>query len=439
MNKIIVYLALAIIIVCVLSLIFSPQHSTQTSSISPCHFPNYAPSPKGTITDFNQYSWRQFIALNWPSQTQHKGKPDCSLSLNDKQQSVWQSFKNINELFNNAQKFPPLWNKKQQQAPLSQLTKVTSQATNLSTLQQIGGWLIDQQGNPTYYEILINQTSFDYIVKNKLYDYSQLKNKQMLRFPHSSTHIKASWRLLTPMKDDLSRYITKQAKVQVFDSFGQATNEIKHATLGLVGLHIATKAAGYPQWIWSTFEHNDNVPIQIMENNTIVNQPKSDIDYHYYNANSPSSDVNQSPCLWIEKPSFDPLTLPLTSMNVPVICQAKKNINFNTPTPLDRVIPINEMTKEVNQYQQKNIPVKQTALANYQLIATQYPTEPNNASDPLGKPTPTLVANTTMESYIQDTSSCIDCHSQATLPSTQVHSDHSYLFLSLPSSPTPHQ
>ncbi|WP_299002376.1 hypothetical protein [uncultured Shewanella sp.] len=56
MNKIIVYLALAIIIVCVLSLIFSPQHSTQTTSNTPSPFPNNAPhSSEGAMTNFNQY------------------------------------------------------------------------------------------------------------------------------------------------------------------------------------------------------------------------------------------------------------------------------------------------------------------------------------------------------------------------------------------------
>ena len=31
-------------------------------------------------------------------------------------------------------------------------------------------------------------------------------------------------------------------------------------TLGLVGLHIVHKTDSEPQWIWSTFEHVNNVP-----------------------------------------------------------------------------------------------------------------------------------------------------------------------------------
>ncbi|WP_299491218.1 hypothetical protein [uncultured Shewanella sp.] len=438
MNKIIVYLALVIIVVCVFSLIFSPRHSILTSSHSHCQFPSNAPHITGTITDFNQYSWQLFIALNWPSKSKLTGQPDCTLSLKDKQQSVWQNYKNIKALFDNTQQTPPKWGG---EAPLtlSQLTKVTAQAANLAELQQIGGWLIDQQGHPTYYEIFINQTSFNYIVENKLYDSHQLAHTRKIHFPNSSTHIKASWRPLNLINDDLNRYITKQADIQEFDSLGQKTTQIKNVTLGLVGLHIATKASGYPQWIWSTFEHIDNVPIQIVENNTVVNQPKPSIQYHYYNIHTPSSKVNQSPCLWIERPILNKPSTVFSSLNESALCQPKENISFNTPTPLDRVTPIHEMTNEVNQYQHENNPVNDTVLENYQLIVTQRPSQPQHPHDPQGKPIPKLAANITMESYIQNTSSCIGCHSKAKLPNSQTTSDHSYLFLSIPTAAAPIQ
>ncbi|MCL1126414.1 hypothetical protein [Shewanella surugensis] len=438
MNKIILYLAIAIIVISILSLIFSPQNSTpsETASHYPCQFPTQAPHPDATQTDFNQFSWRLFIALNWPVKSQLRGQPDCRFSLDDKQQSVWQSYKNINDIFIEQGQIPSPWNQTQNETPLSQLTKVTNQASNLAELQKIGGWVIDQQGNPTYYEILVNQISFDYIVKNKLYDYNTLIDKDNINFPDSSTQIKASWRILNPPQDEISRYITKQANIRLFDQQGQAKNQTTNAILGLVGLHIITKASGYPQWIWSTFEHRNNVPIQMMENNSLVNQPQTGINYHYYDANARASDVNQSPCLWMERPTINGMKSNNDTKKSPLICQPKSNISFQTPTPLERYTPINEMTKEVNQYQQENTPVQYTVLENYQLIATQYPTQPDHPSDPLGQPNPKLAANITMESYVQASSSCIGCHSQASAPNSQYPSDYSYLFLSV-NIPTP--
>lgn len=438
MNKSIIYLAIAIIVVCILSLIFSPHQSTtsDTTSLPPCHFPTKPPNPNATLTDFNEYSWRLFIALNWPAKAHLRGQPDCRQPINNTQRSVWQSYKDIKEVFLAQGQAPSSWDQIQIETPLSQLTKVTNQASNLSELQKIGGWLIDQQGSPTYYEILMDQISYDYIVENKLYDYNTLINEDKINFPNFATQIKASWRQLIPPKDNLSRYITKQANIQQFDQFGQATEKITNVTLGLVGLHVITKATGYPQWIWSTFEHIDNVPMQVMNNNIIVNQPKSDISYHYYDANARASDVNQSPCIWIETPINNTKSNQNINKNTP-ICGPKANVTFQTPTPLDRYTPINEMTQEVNQYQQENAPVKGTVLENYQLIVTQYPTQPDHPSDPLGQPNPTLAANVTMESYIQETSSCIKCHSQASAPNSQYLSDHSYIFLSI-KTPTTH-
>ena len=34
-------------------------------------------------------------------------------------------------------------------------------------------------------------------------------------------------------------------------------------TLGLVGFHVVHKTKNRPQWIWTLFEHNDNVPDKV--------------------------------------------------------------------------------------------------------------------------------------------------------------------------------
>ena len=71
---------------------------------------------------------------------------------------------------------------------------------------------------------------------------------------------------------------------------------------------------------------------------------------------------------------------------------------------------------------------QKSVWANYQLISTMWPTDP---TQPIGAPAPTFLANTTLETYIQGTvpnvsSSCIHCHSNATM-TVPVASDFTYI------------
>jgi hypothetical protein len=48
----------------------------------------------------------------------------------------------------------------------------------------------------------------------------------------------------------------------------------------------------------------------------------------------------------------------------------------------------------------------------------------------LSSPTPGTVANLTMESYIQPTSSCMDCHSTARVPNGSIKTNYSFIVVS---------
>lgn len=61
---------------------------------------------------FDNFSWRSFIALAWPAQTDaaHRGEPDRSKMLGDPGPRVWETFKSRYELFQrgpNGQALPP--------------------------------------------------------------------------------------------------------------------------------------------------------------------------------------------------------------------------------------------------------------------------------------------------------------------------------------------
>ncbi len=379
-----------------------------------CNFPTQVPPPTASQQEFDFYSWQMFAALNWPVQTGQRGQPDCDQSIGAAGPVVWQTYKTVDQIFLPDAENPGPWNSSTGMLQMNMINIATLKNTHVvqSDDQAVGGWLIDQRGNPTYYTIHANKISYDYIVDNLFYDTTVVAQARNINFPDFATEIKASWRILTN-EDDTTRYLAIDAQVAEFDDQGKPTGETRQATLGLVGLHIITKATGYPQWIWSTFEHIDNVPPKVEHKNEWIDQPVSGVFYTYYDPKAPASAVNQSPCDWQRRDDKQ-------------VCVPKPGITFKTPNPLNRLTPIAADTQKANELAEKNL--SQTLFRYYQLITTQRPLIPDNPGNPLGQPTPALSANVTMESYIQSNSSCMNCHSMATPVDSAYKADFSYLF-----------
>lgn len=359
-----------------------------------------APSPTDPQADFNRYSWQLFVALNWPAKADDRGVPDCSKAFGSSSDTVWRSYKFVDEVFLPGARNPGPWNSTPPGVVLTNTAKASKvvQASGVlaSVMQPVGGWLIDQHGNPTYYQIAIDKTSYDYVVANDLYNADVANEAKDLDFPWGALEIKASWRILTGV-DDKSRYLHTTATVETYDADGK-TQGTTQATIGLVGLHVLNKPRGFPQWIWSTFEQVDNV--------TAPPNGKAS----YFDPDAPAPDVNKSPCAGNRSP-----------------CTPRPGRTFQTPDPLTRVTPVPAETVAVNTD-------AQAALAGtfgqfYELVDTQWPTDPDDPGNPLGTPQPNILANTTMESYIQPTSSCMACHSTAVTGPNRLRADFSFIFI----------
>jgi hypothetical protein len=151
--------------------------------------------------------------------------------------------------------------------------------------------------------------------------------------------------------------------------------------MGLVGLHIVQKTPSRPQWIWSTFEHVDNVEV------------------------GPGAPPGS-------RPSFNNPDEPQTGPGINDLPPAIHHTNLPDPDPkpvqVRRIPTIAESTQKTNQLYQNHALVRGTVWKNYQLVATQWPTDPKSL--PRGTPFPrNQVANVTMETKFQSTS-CIGCH-----------------------------
>ena len=82
--------------------------------------------------------------------------------------------------------------------------------------------------------------------------------------PIGSIAVKASWRILTDADTPAVRaryYVVRDANVvDVAKSLAAGKIACSKSDIALVGMHVMVKTRYRPQWLWSTFEHVDNVP-----------------------------------------------------------------------------------------------------------------------------------------------------------------------------------
>lgn len=337
---------------------------------------------------------------------------------------MWESWKESYEIFLPKGQKPVAWD---QQAPVPAACEGKG---DLPVLQQMGkvagvldefiqpfktGPLVDQSGTYTRNAIMVNQPMFDDIVNNGLYSkegqqafLSKADNRIAFACGSQKAQqvgaimVKSAWKVLDGSDNpqefhavDALVYTPGNADPNKGAVIPESCNAQK---VGLVGLHIVHKTEGAPQWVWSTFEHVRNVP----EKTTPVNERKG--PYLFYDAQASNRPVNEPPAQ-----PWDP---------------SKKAI----PSQIVREIPVTAATQQLNAQWQGAL--KGTVWANYHLISTQWPTAPADdcqvpsPTNPLGTPAPNFLANATLETYNQGTtpqasSSCMECHNNATTRVTQ--------------------
>jgi hypothetical protein len=400
----------------------SPQVSCQAAKCNP-NFPSkitselaqlspdYCAMPVQANLDF--YAWREFIALNWPADTGTCSADLEKTLLDSTGPRVWQTWLSGSEVMVPNGSQPSAW-------CAASRTNQTQTFNSKDTLQPVGGVLIDQNGRFARYETRLNEDTYNYLVTNNLWNKAGQKNAQV-NLPTGpkdllcngqccgatgAIQVKASWKVLGP-NDDKSRFYTLQAILLDDGSKPSSDKKTPPPTqLGLVGLHIAHKTASQKKWIWSTFEHVDNVT-KLFNNPQCPQTPS-------YNPNAPVP-CTQTCC----PPNSQTAAKDAKTHTYVELSPAGKPLN--RPTQLTRVLAITD--PQANE--QFKALLKGSVWENYELVSTQW-------VDNLGKTTPEFVANTTLESFNQGptpptngklpykplstevSSSCLKCHSTAT-------------------------
>jgi hypothetical protein len=173
---------------------------------------------------------------------------------------------------------------------------------------------------------------------------------------------KAAWKVLGP-GDNPDRFYKIQAIVyndgNTPPTISPGPNPV---TVGLVGFHIIHKTATQPNWVWSTFEHVDNLT-------------KS-----FFNPNCPASTC---------PPNVQLAKQPYTELD-------SNGKPLNPPTQVTRLNPVNDApATALNAVFRKLL--GSSVWANYELVSTQW-------SDGNVFPIPPYLANTTMETFAQEPS-----------------------------------
>jgi hypothetical protein len=353
---------------------------------------------------FDDYSWRAFLAINWPAKPGFCGLPDESKKIGDfsdpQTQVVWGTWKADYELFRPEGPVPSDRLSFDGLTPSSgsAQTMVLGSVFGFQDFNQagngrFGGPLVAQNHTYVRFEVRLNPIEFDFIRDRQLYRKSKLPaaGSPRIRFPDNCVAVKAAWKIIK--EDELA---AAQGRYYLVDAmaFDPATRTCKIQKLGLVGLHIVQKTPLRPQWVWSSFEHIDNVP----EPGTSPSAGR------HFSLNDPAKAQVLDPST--APPSISKTNLPLENPRAMQVVRTKK---------------IADSTRKTNQDYQALL--RGTVWEYYQLVMTQWPKFPepeeeNGAPFPgqfTGPDPMTNIANTALETYFQKSAatSCMGCHDTA--------------------------
>ena len=237
--------------------------------------PSGVTTPEQARPFFDDFSWRTFIALNWPAAPGKRGvpqspnDPNVFLNAGKSYQTVWGTYREAYELYRVDDAAPATFASATATntvcGPSAPGAKILLMAAKSGTLlqdtdQAFSYPLVDQSNNYIYYEIRFNADQYEFVRRNGLYLAKNLMAAELkapIAMPISAAKpyregavmLKAAWKQMTS-SDDPSRYYTVRAKV--YDT-SQRQPSCRDVTMGLIGFHIGHKVDGFAQWIWSSF------------------------------------------------------------------------------------------------------------------------------------------------------------------------------------------
>jgi hypothetical protein len=245
---------------------------------------------------FHQWSWQSFL---WLTQTVADG------------QLRFETFARPSELLPVDGAEPPPFAGRSLATRLVLMPRKVKQdePTMLDEVNQAGslGLLVDQDERAVYYSMYVNDVFYELVRENGLYDPEKLAaTSPTLDFPVGAQELKAAWKIVEDADDTAGWYTRRATIAALTEEDGVVVvspTETREVTVALVGLHIAGVVKDHPEFIWATFEHDENAPTLTEEqradyldasNSAIDHEPVSSRDFTFYAAGTTFEDSNQN-------------------------------------------------------------------------------------------------------------------------------------------------
>jgi hypothetical protein len=398
--------------------------------------------PDIPLAYFDDYSWRALIALVWPALDGERGVPDPDQALEQVSEPdaaqvvqgpslVFETYKADWETFQRGFA-PSQWNSTDARWTNAQLACTAARKGDffLAPSEKLGSFdnltqfdrgiptsvLVAQNGTLVRYVAAYNQIEFNQILEKQWYLSLNLRPYNgKLEFLNGSLSVKSSW---VDMRNIAHPERFHRRLAWLYDPFSHTCEE---RIVGLVGIHIVQKTPSRPQWIWSSFEHVDNVPLDISP--PPFNQTKSVLVRSSTAASCPPRRIAMYPFTFNDGSGsrMPPDIPPGYSMD-----EVQVRICPPSPVNVERLTPINESTKRTNAIWQDKLRGLNSVWQYYQLVVTQWPDDtdrcgeegcgaPNHTIPGSAKLRDSAFANTTMETWNQKDigTGCMSCHNAA--------------------------
>ena len=355
-------------------------------------------------TFFDFFAWQTFVGLVWPADSALRGVPNRQIDAANfskyntsnpnnpnRVPVVWETFRTFDDAFPVTKKdtaaTPEEWDATKYKRPF--ILDLTSKGKGHENLDEaFSSVLIDQNRQYVRYNLGLNKVMYEFIRENKWYlkenlpksptpatlpplvdpstqkpiTISQNQTNTVIKqtVNGNSIEIKSAWRIMIleedltkpwRKKDDLSKYFISKANVT--DWNGTIKNDV---LVGLVGLHVVVKTPQFVQGLWSSFEHVDNVKTKRRGVRPSFHD-KTDTIYKQGFEYQPKRGAPLK-----KEEDRRPVGVSRT-YKIP-----------DTPVGHGKHLPDGLSTKALNTTFQRLL--KGTVWENYQLVITQWPTDP---------------------------------------------------------------
>lgn len=397
-----------------------------------------------TQKQFDLFSWGTFIALNWPADKDGKPFGD-SIGKHHEKPRVWERYLSPTQIFKQDGSAPDAWGTpehKHEDGAEKRVLSSISKHTKTHVLDEVNEAFFDNETplppivdlNKEYvrYEIRINEAEYKYINDNKLYNVEGqdafIKAGNSVSFPSGQSgtspvqgamELKVAWKKLTKAEEKSGRFYT--IKPTVYHPYSK--DYTSGDSYGLVGMHIMVRTKDASEWVWATFEHEDNAPrVDLRGDGTRKVNYDPNKSYSFW-----SADKGQSSLAGFSTDSYAAMLEAQktnTAAGKPAADYSQPE-DRRIPSQITQVITSNNdvidstWTNSLNKHMQNQL--KGTVWEHYRLISTQWPVDSGQGR--AGNPAPISLGNPVMETYMQVNGSCMNCHAGASYGPTNAKGD----------------